>query len=47
MFTDWTQTDPHYFYVRGIILGVVIGIFVCRGLGLIINKRNHKQIGAA
>lgn len=24
MFTDWTQTDPHYFYIRGVIFGVVI-----------------------
>ena len=24
MFTDWTQTDPKYFYVRGVILGVVL-----------------------
>lgn len=24
MFTDWTLTDPMYFYQRGIILGVII-----------------------
>lgn len=23
MFTDWTLTDPHYFYIRGVIWGVV------------------------
>ena len=23
MFTDWTLTDPHYFYKRGILLGMV------------------------
>lgn len=23
MFTDWTKVDPHYFYGRGFIAGVV------------------------
>jgi len=23
MFTDWTQTDPHYFYIRGVFWGVI------------------------
>ena len=23
MFTDWTQTDPHYFYLRGVVWGLV------------------------
>jgi hypothetical protein len=24
MFTDWTMTDPHYFYWRGTLYGVVV-----------------------
>lgn len=24
MFTDWTQIDPHYFYGRGVVYGIVI-----------------------
>ncbi len=24
MFTDWTSTDPHYFYLRGIVYGFVL-----------------------
>lgn len=28
MFTDWTQTDPHYFYVRGVIFGCVLSAYV-------------------
>ena len=24
MFTNWTSTDPKYFYLRGIIYGVVL-----------------------
>jgi len=27
MFTDWTMTDPHYFYGRGFILGVVLSFW--------------------
>lgn len=23
MFTDWTATDPHYFYMRGALWGIV------------------------
>ena len=23
MFTDWTMTDPHYFWLRGAIWGLV------------------------
>ena len=33
MFTDWTMTDPKYFYLRGMIFGavgfVVLMYFVC------------------
>ena len=28
MFTDWTMTDPSYFYMRGIIFGAVIASLV-------------------
>jgi len=28
MFTDWTQTDPHYFYLRGAIMGCVLTLMV-------------------
>jgi len=28
MFTDWTQTDPHYFYLRGVIMGCVLTLLV-------------------
>jgi len=33
MFTDWSLTDPHYFYFRGALLGFVLatllwGVFV-------------------
>lgn len=24
MFTDWTNTDPHYFYLRGMLMGAVL-----------------------
>jgi hypothetical protein len=24
MFTDWTMEDPRYFYIRGVIYGVVL-----------------------
>ncbi len=24
MFTDWTQTDPHYFFLRGALWGCVV-----------------------
>lgn len=27
MFTDWTMTDPHYFYLRGAIWGAVFATF--------------------
>ena len=30
MFTDWSQTDPHYFYVRGVILGAVFATLFWR-----------------
>lgn len=23
MFTDWTNTDPHYFYARGFLCGCI------------------------
>lgn len=23
MFTDWTQTDPYYFYCRGALWGII------------------------
>ena len=28
MFTDWTVTDPHYFYQRGVMLGFVWGMVI-------------------
>ena len=28
MFTDWTQVDPHYFYMRGFIAGIVFVLLV-------------------
>jgi ATP/ADP translocase len=24
VFTDWTLTDPHYFYLRGALWGIVV-----------------------
>jgi len=28
MFTDWTMDDPKYFYVRGLITGCVLCVFL-------------------
>lgn len=28
IFTDWTQTDPQYFYLRGMIMGCVLTLCV-------------------
>jgi hypothetical protein len=28
MFTDWTQTDAHYFCLRGAIMGCVLTLLV-------------------
>lgn len=27
MFTDWVMIDPHYFYIRGFILGLVVASY--------------------
>jgi hypothetical protein len=32
MFTDWTTTDPHYFYWRGALYGVVVATLFWRVL---------------
>lgn len=28
LFTDWTLTDPHYFYLRGAMWGAVVATIV-------------------
>jgi len=44
MFTDWTLTDPHYFYTRGMILGVVLAsYFWAFILPWIKSKLNNKR----
>ena len=40
MLTDWTVVDPHYFYMRGVLLGVVASIFVVAVLIKIIDGVN-------
>jgi hypothetical protein len=35
MFTDWTQTDPHYFYKRGILFGMVLVLVIGSFLGYV------------
>lgn len=32
MFTDWTQTNPHYFFFRGAIYGFVLATMLFKWL---------------
>ena len=32
MFTDWTMTDSHYFYIRGVIYGIVAATIFWKAL---------------
>lgn len=41
MFTDWSQTDPHYFYVQGVLFGIVLSIVVQNLMSLIFNKKDN------
>lgn len=42
MFTDWTLTDPHYFYLRGVLYGFVASFFFGKFLWrLAANRKAH------
>ena len=42
MFTDWSMIDPHYFYLRGILTGVVLATLFWKGVVPIL-KIKRKQ----
>lgn len=46
MFTDWTQTDPHYFYLRGAIMGCVLTLLVVMPIINELRKRIRRTANA-
>jgi len=46
MFTDWTQTDPHYFYLRGAIMGCVLTLMVVMPIINELRKRLRRAANA-
>jgi len=47
MFTDWTQTDPHYFYLRGAIMGCVLTLMVVMPIINELRKRLRRAANSA
>ena len=48
IFTDWNNIDPYYFYLRGVLYGIVgtllILYFLVPKLGTLFKRGNHNKI---
>ena len=44
MITDWTITDPHYFYIRGAIFGYVLAVFLGVFVAPWIKRKFRKKV---
>jgi len=43
MFTDWSQTDPKYFFMRGIVYGIVLCLMITQ-IGIPVMRKWIKKV---